>query len=311
MIKVENLTKHYGEICAVNDIGFEINKGEILGLLGPNGAGKTTFMRILTCYLNPSAGTIQVKDFNIQDHPLEIKKMMGYLPENAPLYPDMIVYDYLHYVADIRQLDKETKLQRIDQLAATCSIREVMHQPIGELSKGYKQRVGLAQAMMGDPEILVLDEPTSGLDPNQIIEIREIIKKIGKEKTIILSTHILSEAEATCDRVVIINKGRIVADSLIEELKQSLGKEAVISLAFRNADFAAVKDVLARVAGVASVEETASGDGILTVNVNCNTGEDIRGPIYAVIKAQDWQLLEFVQQSRSLENIFRELTQEN
>jgi ABC-2 type transport system ATP-binding protein len=142
MIKVENLTKYYGEICAVNDIGFEINKGEILGLLGPNGAGKTTFMRILTCYLNPSAGTIQVKNFNIKDHPLEIKKMMGYLPENAPLYPDMLVYDYLQYVADIRQLDKATKLQRIDQLAATCAIREVMHQPIGELSKGYKQRVG-------------------------------------------------------------------------------------------------------------------------------------------------------------------------
>ncbi|MBN2398823.1 MAG: ATP-binding cassette domain-containing protein [Candidatus Aminicenantes bacterium] len=311
MIKVENLTKYYGEICAVSDIGFQINKGEILGLLGPNGAGKTTFMRILTCYLNPSAGTIQVKDFNIQDHALEIKKMMGYLPENAPLYPDMLVYDYLHYVADIRQLDKETKLQRIDQLAATCSIREVMHQPIGELSKGYKQRVGLAQAMMGDPEILVLDEPTSGLDPNQIIEIREIIKKIGKEKTIILSTHILSEAEATCDRVVIINKGKIVADSLIEDLKQSLGKEAVIGLAFRNADFAKVKNVLAQVAGVGSVVETDSGEGILAVNVSCKTQEDIRGQIYALIKEQDWQLLEFYQQSRSLENIFRELTQEN
>jgi ABC-2 type transport system ATP-binding protein len=311
MIKVENLTKYYGEICAVNDIGFQINKGEILGLLGPNGAGKTTFMRILTCYLNPSAGTIQVKNFNIQDHPLEIKKMMGYLPENAPLYPDMLVYDYLQYIADIRQLDKATKLLRIDQLAATCSIREVMHQPIGELSKGYKQRVGLAQAMMGDPEILVLDEPTSGLDPNQIIEIRTIIKKIGKEKTIILSTHILSEAEATCDRAVIINKGRIVADSNIEDLKQSLGKESIIALAFRKTDFDAVKRALLPVAGVAAVEKTASGEDILAVNVTCKTGEDIRGQIYQVIKRQDWMLLEFYQQFRSLENIFRELTREN
>jgi ABC-2 type transport system ATP-binding protein len=311
MIKVENLTKHYGEICAVNDIGFEINKGEILGLLGPNGAGKTTFMRILTCYLNPSSGTIQVKDFNIKDHPLQIKKMMGYLPENAPLYPDMLVYDYLRYVADIRQLDKETKLSRIDHLAATCSIKEVMHQPIGELSKGYKQRVGLAQAMMGDPEILVLDEPTSGLDPNQIIEIREIIKKIGKEKTIILSTHILSEAEATCDRVVIINKGKIVADSNIEDLKQSLGKESIIILAFRDTDFAAVQKVLSQVAGVATVEKTESNDGILAVNVTCKTGEDIRTQIYSAIKKQDWLLLEFYQQYRSLENIFRELTKEN
>jgi ABC-2 type transport system ATP-binding protein len=311
MIKVENLTKYYGEICAVNDIGFEINKGEILGLLGPNGAGKTTFMRILTCYLNPSSGMIQVKGFNIKDHPLEIKKMMGYLPENAPLYPDMLVYDYLQYVADIRQLDKETKLLRIDQLAATCAIREVMHQPIGELSKGYKQRVGLAQAMMGDPEILVLDEPTSGLDPNQIIEIREIIKKIGKEKTIILSTHILSEAEATCDRVVIINKGKIAADSSIEDLKQSLGKESLIILAFRSTDFAAVQRVLSQVAGVAAVNKIESPDGILAVNVTCKTKEDIRNQIYSAIKKQDWLLLEFYQQFRSLENIFRELTKEN
>jgi len=310
MIKVENLTKYYGEICAVNDISFQINKGEILGLLGPNGAGKTTFMRILTCYLDPSAGTIQVKDYSIRDHPFEIKKMMGYLPENAPLYPDMLVYDYLQYVADIRQLDRKTKLERIDQLAATCSIKEVMHQPIGELSKGYKQRVGLAQAMMGDPEILVLDEPTSGLDPNQIIEIREIIKKIGKEKTIILSTHILSEAEATCDRAVIINKGKIVADSSIEDLKQSLGKESIIALAFRNADFAAVRGVLARIDGVTAVEKTESGDGVLAVNVTCRTGEDIRGRVYAAIKQQDWLLLEFYQQFRSLENIFRELTKE-
>jgi ABC-2 type transport system ATP-binding protein len=311
MIKVENLTKYYGEICAVNDISFEINKGEILGLLGPNGAGKTTFMRILTCYLNPSSGAIQVKNFNIKDHPLEIKKMMGYLPENAPLYPDMLVYDYLQYVADIRQLDKETKLKRIDQLAATCSIKEVMHQPIGELSKGYKQRVGLAQAMMGDPEILVLDEPTSGLDPNQIIEIREIIKKIGKEKTIILSTHILSEAEATCDRVVIINKGKIVADSNIEDLKQSLGKESIIILAFRNTDFTAVHGVLSQIAGVAAVEKTPSSDDLLTVNIICKTGEDIRTQIYSAIKKEDWLLLEFYQQFRSLENIFRELTKEN
>jgi ABC-2 type transport system ATP-binding protein len=311
MIKVENLTKNFGTIRAVNDIGFEIRAGEILGLLGPNGAGKTTFMRILTCYLNPSAGTIRVKDFNIKDHPFEIKKLMGYLPENAPLYPDMLVYDYLRYVADIRGLDPETRRSRIDLLSATCSIRDVMHQPIGELSKGYKQRVGLAQAMMGDPEILVLDEPTSGLDPNQIIEIREIIKRIGKEKTIILSTHILSEAEATCDRVVIIAKGRIVADSPIEELKQSLGKGSLIVLAFRDADFAAVRAVLAPIAGVANVEKVETADNTLAVHVTCGTGEDIRPLVYSAIKGQDWQLLEFHQQSRSLENIFRELTKEN
>jgi ABC-2 type transport system ATP-binding protein len=311
MIKVENLSKHYGDIRAVDSIGFEIRKGEILGLLGPNGAGKTTFMRILTCYLNPTSGTIRVRDFNIKDHALEIRRLMGYLPENAPLYPDMLVYDYLGYVADIRGLDREAKRHRIELLSATCSIQEVMHQPIGELSKGYKQRVGLAQAMMGDPEILVLDEPTSGLDPNQIIEIRTIIKKIGKEKTIILSTHILSEAEATCDRVVIINKGRIVADSPIEELKQSLGKESLIALNFRNADLAAVRAALAPIVGVAAVEPGESSDGTLAVNVTCKSGEDIRPQIYSAIKRQDWQLLEFHQQFRSLENIFRELTKEN
>jgi ABC-2 type transport system ATP-binding protein len=311
MITVENLTKNYGEICAVNDINFKIRQGEILGLLGPNGAGKTTFMRMLTCYLAPSAGTIQVKDLNIQDHPLAIKKLLGYLPENAPLYPDMLVYDYLRYVADIRGLDRKAGLERIDRLAATCSIREVMHQPIGELSKGYKQRVGLAQAMMGDPEILVLDEPTSGLDPNQIIEIRGIIKKIGKEKTVILSTHILSEAEATCDRVVIIHKGRIAADSRIEDLKQSLGQGAVIALELANADFASVQEVLGRVAGVAVVEKGEGADGSLAVRVTSRSGEDIRGRVYEAVKAQDWLLLEFSQQARSLENIFRELTKEN
>jgi ABC-2 type transport system ATP-binding protein len=222
----------------------------------------------------------------------------------------MLVYDYLRYVADIRGLDRQAGLERIDQLAATCSIREVMHQPIGELSKGFKQRVGLAQAMMGDPEILVLDEPTSGLDPNQIIEIRGIIKRIGKEKTIILSTHILSEAEATCDRVVIIHKGRIAADSRIEDLKQSLGQGAVIALELAHADFAAVQAVLGRVAGVAAVEKGDSADGILAVRVTSRSGEDIRGRVYEAIKGQDWLLLEFSQQARSLETIFRELTKE-
>jgi len=312
MIEVKNLTKYYGDLCAVNDISFEIKKGEILGLLGPNGAGKTTTLRILTCFLNPTTGTIKVKEFDILENPQNIKGVMGYLPENAPLYPDMLVYDYLGYIADIRQLVKGDKISRIDHLADICAIKEVMHKPIGELSRGYKQRVGLAQAMMGDPEILVLDEPTSGLDPNQIVEIRGIIKEIGKKKTVVLSTHILSEAEATCDRVVIINNGKIVADSAIENLKQSLDKESSIHLSMLNADFKQVKNVLSEIEGISGVNQLEfNKEGILDIDLICETDLDIRSKIYQSIKSQDWILLEFYQQTKSLENIFRELTKEN
>ncbi len=232
MIKVENLTKYYGALCAVNHVNFEIKKGEILGLLGPNGAGKTTIYRILTGYLSPTSGNIKVKDFNIIDHQLEIKKILGYLPENAPIYHDMLVFDYLNYIADIRGVKKDKKLDHIKELADLCSLNEVMHSTVSELSKGYRQRVGIAHALMGDPEILVLDEPTSGLDPNQIAETREIIKRIGKEKTIVFSTHILSEAEATCDRLVIIHEGEIVADDTLDNLRTAL-KEKSFEKIFR------------------------------------------------------------------------------
>jgi len=223
MIKVENLTKFYGSILAVDSINFEVKKGEILGLLGPNGAGKTTTYRILTGFLKPSSGTIKVKGMDINRDINEIKKLIGYLPESAPIYKDMIVYDYLNYIADIRGVAKSEKLAHIKSLADLCSLNEVMHKTVDELSKGYRQRVGIAHALMGDPEILVLDEPTSGLDPNQIAETRDIIKRIGKEKTIIFSTHILSEAEATCDRIIIMNHGKIKADDTLENLKKSIG----------------------------------------------------------------------------------------
>ena len=222
MIKIENLTKYYGELKAVDSVSFEIQKGEILGLLGPNGAGKTTIYRILTGYLSPTSGSIKVKNFNINDNLIEIKKLIGYLPEAAPIYQDMLVFDYLNFIADIRGVDKEKKMSHLRDLADLCSLNEVMHFSVNELSKGYRQRVGIAHALMGDPEILVLDEPTSGLDPNQIVETRDIIRRIGKEKTIVFSTHILSEAEATCDRVVIINRGKIVANDTVEGLRKSL-----------------------------------------------------------------------------------------
>lgn len=226
MIKVENLTKYYGDLCALDNVNFEVKKGEILGLLGPNGAGKTTTYRILTGYLSPTSGNIHVKDYDIYENQVEIKRLIGYLPESAPIYPDMLVFDYLNYVADIKGVEKKKRISHLQELAELCSLNEVMHMTIAELSKGYRQRVGIAHALMGDPEILVLDEPTSGLDPNQIAETREIIKRIGKKKTIVFSTHILSEAEATCDRMIILNDGKIVADSRLSDLRDSLNIES-------------------------------------------------------------------------------------
>ncbi|MEN8154978.1 MAG: ATP-binding cassette domain-containing protein [Acidobacteriota bacterium] len=226
MIKFEGLTKNYGDVCAVDNISFEVKKGEILGLLGPNGAGKTTTYRILTGYLKSDSGSVIVKGMDISEDINEVKKLIGYLPESAPIYKDMFVYDYLSYIADIRKVDKVKKLDHIKELANLCSLNEVMHKTIDELSKGYRQRVGIAHALMGDPEILVLDEPTSGLDPNQIVETREIIRRIGKTKTIIFSTHILSEAEATCDRVVIMSEGKIKADDTIDNLRKSLNEDS-------------------------------------------------------------------------------------
>ena len=310
MIHVENLTKYFSELCAVDQITFDIQNGEILGLLGPNGAGKTTFLRMLTGYLRPTSGIIRVKDYTIDEHLLEIKKLLGYLPESAPLYHDMLVYDYLNYVADVRELHSEEKLSRIRRLADLCGLNEVMHQPIGELSKGYNQRVGLAHAMMSDPEILVLDEPTSGLDPNQIAEIREIIKKIGK-KTIIISTHILSEAEATCDRIVIINRGRIVADGSTETIKQTASGEYLINISLQNTDFKSVERELSSLEGVVGITFGNDEENILGVRLTCKSSADIRGEIYRKIKQTDWVLLEFHQETGSLENIFRRLTQEN
>lgn len=311
MIHVENLTKYYGDVCAVDQISFGLKKGEILGLLGPNGAGKTTTLRMLTGFLKPSAGAIRVKDFDIGHQPIDIKKIMGYLPESAPLYYDMLTYDYLNYIAAIRELPMDRKPIRIRELSDLCGLSAVMHKPIAELSKGYRQRVGLAHAMLADPEILILDEPTSGLDPNQIVEIRDIIKRIGKQKTIILSTHILSEAEATCDRIVIISQGRIVADGNIEDLKRSAGDTTLIHLMFQQADAGAVRNKLSTINGIDQVVLADAADGLLNVTLSVPSSRDTRGDIYRAVKETDWVLLEFYQESQTLETVFRELTKEN
>ena len=311
MIHVESLTKYYNDLCAVDQISFDISKGEIMGLLGPNGAGKTTTLQILTGFLRPTSGSIRVKDYSIDEDSLQIKKLLGYLPESAPLYHDMLVYDYLDYVANLRGIDSSNKISRIRHLSDLCGISEVMHKTINELSKGFKQRVGLAHAMMDDPEILVLDEPTSGLDPNQIIEIRDIIKQIGKEKTVILSTHILSEAEATCDRIVIINKGKIVANDSTETLKQSAGGNNLISISLQNAEFESVKQQLTAINEISGIAQVSNDNGILNLKLTCMSSADIRGDIYKKVRQTDWILLEMHQETQTLENIFRELTREN
>jgi len=312
MIRVENLTKYYNDFCAVDQINLDIEKGEVTGLLGPNGAGKTTTLRMLTGYFLPTSGNIRVKNYSMDKDLLEIKKLIGYLPESAPLYYGMLVYDYLDYVAKIRGLDDDKKKSRVRELVYLCGLSTIMHNTIGELSRGLKQRVGLAHAMMNDPEILVLDEPTSGLDPNQIIEIREIIRRIGKEKTVILSTHILSEADATCDRIVIINKGKIIADGSTQALKQSAGGKNFIHISLLNAQFQSVESELNSIDGVLGIEKlNESEDGILNIRLICKSDADLREPIYNAIKKTDWTLMEFHLKTKTLETIFRELTREN
>ena len=311
MIRAEGLTKYYGTQCAVDHINLDIQKGEIVGLLGPNGAGKSTTLRMITGYMRPSSGNIKIKDYNINDNSLEIKKLIGYLPESAPLYDEMLAYDYLKYVAEIRGMEKDRIESRLREVAGLCGIKEAMHKPIGNLSKGYKQRVGLAHAMMDDPEILILDEPTSGLDPNQIVEIRDIIREIGKEKTVILSTHILSEAEATCDRIIIISRGKIAADQTIDELRESMGKEFFINISLKYASAEDVRNELDSIEGIDEISEDSDEDEIVKVTLRCSSGNDPREEIYKRIKKHDWVLLEFHHRVQTLEKIFRDITREN
>lgn len=310
MIEIRELTKYYDTYCAVNRISFDINRGEILGLLGPNGAGKTTTMRILTCYLKPTAGTIKVKGYDVNDDPMEVKSLIGYLPESAPLYPDMLTYEYLTFIAGVRGLSPERGRERIEELADLCGLREVMHKSIKEISRGYKQRVGLAHAMMSDPEILVLDEPTAGLDPNQIVQIRSIIKQMGKKKTVILSTHILSEAEATCDRIIILNRGKIAADGTPGTIGRAALHGQTLRLTFSGADPVEIKNVLERINGVSAVLAKGPDEaGDVKAEIQCEG--DRRKEVYEMIKTKNWILLEFLREQQSLEDTFRELTRES
>jgi ABC-2 type transport system ATP-binding protein len=316
LIEVQNLTKNYKDFCAVNNISMMIRKGEILGLLGPNGAGKTTTLRMLTGYFRPNSGTIKIKGLQMPKDAIQIKSLIGYLPESAPLYHNMLVYDYLEYVAKIKGIDdKEKRYDRFLQLSDICGLSSIMDKPIADLSKGLKQRVGIAHAMMTDPEILILDEPTSGLDPNQIAEIRDIIKTIGKEKTIIFSTHILSEAEATCDRIAIIHNGKMVADDTTANLKLGAQQNSLIKLSLKGA---LKEDATSLLKSIHSNLDVKNVDPVekdlvsfeITNSDDLSKDHDFRTDIYLKIKETDWIIVQLIKESQTLEKIFRELTRE-
>ncbi len=309
MIEVQGLSKNYGEVLAVDNIHFKIEQGQIVGLLGPNGAGKSTTIRMLCGYLSPSAGDIKVKNLSVRENTLAVKKLIGYLPESAPLYGEMMVYDYLSYVAEIREVPKAEVSNRLREVSRQCGLTGVMHKNINELSKGYKQRVGIAHAMIGDPEILVLDEPTSGLDPNQIVEIRSLIKELGKAKTVILSSHILSEVEATCNRVIIINKGHIVADGNPQEIKSKYSSERLLSIEVKGVDFETLKHSLSTLNGVLNVTSGTALQGGTSCVIKSKEEDDLSSGVFDLIKSKNWQLLTFHQEAKSLEHIFHELTQ--
>ena len=310
MIQINNLTKDYGPTRALDGVSFSVSRGEILGLLGPNGAGKTTAMRIVTGYLSPTAGSVQVQDMDVADNPLEVKRLIGYLPEFAPLYADMVVHDYLQYVAAVRRIEPQRRGERIRAMTELCGLGDVIHRPFRELSRGYKQRVGLAHAMLSDPDILILDEPTSGLDPNQIVEIRSIIKEAGRAKTVIFSTHILSEVETTCDRIVIIDRGRVVADGTADLVKSRALSGIAVRLALLDAPLDEVQRHLLAVPGVNSVVRVLDAPlpvaGALLVEVSC--GQQNLRELYAAIKARDWVVVGLNSEGHSLEDTFRELT---
>lgn len=305
-IVVENLTKLYGAQRAVDNISFRVKTGEILGFLGPNGAGKTTTMKAITTYLNPNEGNVHVGNFSVLENPEEVKQQIGYLPENNPLYLDMMMIDYLKFVADLHGIEKSKVRERILEMIDICGLEAEKHKKISELSKGYKQRVGLAQALIHNPEVLILDEPTSGLDPNQIVEIRELIKKIGKEKTVILSSHILAEVEATCDRILIINKGKIVADGTSGELrKQSEGRE-IIKVRIEDGDKNEVFKALQQLDTVGVVDFIKDTENSFEVQSKPELSSTKK--IFKLCVDKGWVITEMTPIETKLEDIFRELT---
>ena len=305
-IKVENITKSYGPQKAVDRISFHVKTGEILGFLGPNGAGKTTTMKMLTNYLLPEEGNIYIGGRSLLEEADELKKHIGYLPENNPLYQDMPVIDYLQFCAEIQEIPREKIQDRIREMVRVCGLNQEKHKKIGELSKGYRQRVGLAQAMIHDPEILILDEPTTGLDPNQIIEIRKLIRELGREKTVILSTHIMQEVEATCDRILIINKGQIVADGTAESLSKQVQGQELLHVKIEDGDPNEIYKALQQLPAVAMVDFMDRQQNRFEVQSKPEMSS--RREIFRLCMEKGWVMTEMIPVETKLEDIFRELT---
>ena len=312
MITVKELTKKYARTTAVDQISFEVQKGQIVGFLGPNGAGKTTTMRMLTCFLTPTGGTASVAGFDILEQPLEVKRRIGYLPETPPIYPEMRTVEYLTFVGRLKGIAGSDLRARVDYVSERCAIADVRNKLIGKLSKGYRQRVGLAQAIIHNPDVLILDEPTAGLDPKQINETRDLIKSLAGDHTIILSTHILPEVSQTCEQVIIINKGKIVATDSVTNLQHRArtGESVLVEVAGRNGniDPAAVQRKLQQVAGVSRVIPKADGQKRVIFEVEAGKDRSIRGDVARAVVEAGWDLNELRPSALSLEEIFLQLT---
>jgi ABC-2 type transport system ATP-binding protein len=310
-IAVRNLTKKYGDQPAIDDITFDVKTGEILGFLGPNGAGKTTTMKILTCYMAPTSGTVEVDGLDIAENSIQVRRRIGYLPEMNPLYYDMNVLDYLQYSARLQGMKESELTGRMKEMVHVCGLESVRHKDIGEMSKGFRQRVGLAQAMIHDPDLLIMDEPTSGLDPNQIVEIRNLIKQLGRAKTVILSPHILSEVQATCDRVLIINEGKIVADGSPEQLERDFTASDTLTVELKTFSRNPIEDIIPKLrilAYVTDVSLLSQEYGVSRFEIRTQKGADIREAVFRVAVSEQWIVLEMHRKGTTLEEVFHKLT---
>ena len=310
MIKVENLSKFYGDVKAVKSINFELNDGEIVGFLGANGAGKSTTLKVMTGYLTPTTGNVYVNDLDIQSNTLEIQKQIGYLPELNPLYPEMRVYDLLEFTGNIRNITGKAFKNSLARVIEQCGLKGVIHRMVSECSKGYKQRIGLACAMIHDPKILILDEPVTGLDPNQIVEIRNLIKDLGTEKLVLMSSHILQEIQATVNRIIIIHKGEIVADGTNEELMSGFMGNTKLTLEIKNAEDSTVKALTEKIPTI-SLVDTTTRNGSQILHLEYPKEKDPREELFQYAIDSNWVVTEMSPHSVNLESIFRTLTMED
>lgn len=307
MIQVDGLTKRYAHTVAVDHVSFSVEKGQIVGFLGPNGAGKTTTMRMLTCFMPPSEGTASIAGFDVVKQPLEVKKRIGYLPETPPVYPDMEVGEYLQFVARIKGVPEKEVLQRSEEAAAKCFVKDVWSKLIGKLSKGYRQRVGLAQAIIHNPEVLILDEPTSGFDPKQILETRDLIKSLAGAHTIVLSTHILQEVKAMCESLVIINKGKIATSGTMEDLTRRNGAVMEVSVPDGTLTGADLSAPFSSIEGVSGVTATNDG-GLWRIDVDTATSEELRPKLAQIVLGRGWNLYRLDSAAVGLDELFLSLT---